>query len=110
MFTVIVHTDVVDELTALPPILRVKMIRLIDKLKHDANALRDPDSKPVREGLFELRTMGSLIARGRYAYRKGKTVYLLRVFVKKTYKIPSAEIQLALKRLEEMQHEEKERD
>lgn len=109
MFSIIVHEDVVDELKALPPFLRAKMIRLVDKLKLDATALREPDSKPIRDGLFELRTMGSFIARGLYAYRKGKVVYLLRVFVKKTYRTPPAEIDLAFKRLEEMHHEENQR-
>lgn len=108
MFTIIVHAHVVDELKVLPPVLRAKMVRLIDKLELDAPSLREPDSKPIRDGLFELRTMGTVIARGLYAYRKGKKVYLLRVFIKKTWRTPPAEIQLAFIRLEEMQREEKE--
>ncbi len=83
MFTIIVHAHVVDELKALPSVLRAKMVHLFDKLKLDATSLREPDSKPIRDGIFELRTMGTVIARGLYAYRKGKTVYLLRVFIKK---------------------------
>ncbi|EMR7680381.1 type II toxin-antitoxin system RelE/ParE family toxin [Yersinia enterocolitica] len=105
MFNVILHDEVPDEIAGLPPIIRAKMIRLIDKLKMNATALREPDSKPVRDGLFELRTMGTDIARGLYVYQKGKNIYLLRVFIKKTQKLPSGEITLAFERLEEMLHD-----
>ena len=105
MFNVILHDEVPDEIAGLPPVIRAKMIRLIDKLKMNATALRDPDSKPVRDGLFELRTMGTDIARGLYVYQKGKNIYLLRVFIKKTQKLPSGEITLAFERLEEMLHD-----
>ncbi|MHA3259795.1 type II toxin-antitoxin system RelE/ParE family toxin [Yersinia pseudotuberculosis] len=102
MFNVILHDEVPDEIAGLPPVIRAKMIRLIDKLKMNATTLREPDSKPVRDGLFELRTMGTDIARGLYVYQKGKNIYLLRVFIKKTQKLPSGEITLAFERLEEM--------
>ena len=102
MFNVILHDNVPDELATLSPIIRAKMIRLIDKLKMNATALREPDSKPLRDGFFELRTMGTDIARGLYVYQRGKNIYLLRVFIKKAQKTPSGEITLAFKRLEEM--------
>ena len=105
MFNVILHDEVPDEIAGLPPVIRAKMIRLIDKLKMNSTALREPDSKPVRDGLFELRTMGTDIARGLYVYQKGKNIYLLRVFIKKTQKLPSGEITLAFERLEEMLHD-----
>lgn len=105
MFNVILHSEVPEELAGLPPVIKAKMIRLIDKLKINATALREPDSKPLRNGLFEIRTMGTDIARGLYVYQKGKNIYLLRVFIKKTQKTPSGEITLAFERLEEMLNE-----
>ncbi len=105
MFYVILHDEVPEEITALPPVVKAKMIRLIDKLKINATALREPDSKPLKSGLFELRTMGTDIARGIYVYQKGKNIYLLRVFIKKTQKTPPGEIRLAFERLEEMLNE-----
>lgn len=102
MFNVILHDDVPDEIAALPPVVQAKLIRLIDKLQANATALREPDSKPLRDGLFEIRTMGTDIARGLYVYQKGRNIYLLRVFIKKTQKTPSGEISLAFERLEEM--------
>ena len=102
MFNVILHDDVPEEIAALPPVVQAKLIRLIDKLKANATTLREPDSKPLRDGLFEIRTMGTDIARGLYVYQKGRNIYLLRVFIKKTQKIPAGEISLAFERLEEM--------
>ena len=102
MFNVILHDDVPEEIAALPPVVQAKLIRLIDKLKLNATALREPDSKPLKDGLFEIRTMGADIARGLYVYQKGRNIYLLRVFIKKTQKTPSGEISLAFERLEEM--------
>ncbi|MGL4835050.1 MAG: type II toxin-antitoxin system RelE/ParE family toxin [Plesiomonas sp.] len=102
MFNVILHDDVPEEIAALPSIVQAKLIRLIDKLKVNATALREPDSKSLKDGLFEIRTMGTDIARGLYVYQKGRNIYLLRVFIKKTQKTPSGEISLAFERLEEM--------
>lgn len=102
MFNVILHDDVPKEIAALPPVVQAKLIRLIDKLTVNATALREPDSKPLKDGLFEIRTMGADIARGLYVYQKSRNIYLLRVFIKKTQKTPSGEISLAFERLEEM--------
>lgn len=105
MFRVQLHVDVFNEITELPPIVQAKMLRLIDKIKQNATSLREPDSKPLGNGLFEIRTMGTHIARGLYVYQKGRVIYLLRVFVKKTAKTPTEEIRLAFQRLEEMLNE-----
>lgn len=102
MFDVILHNSVPKEIAALPPAIQAKLIRLIDKLKVNPRALREPDSKPLKDGLFEIRTMGTDIARGLYVYQRGCNIYLLRVFIKKTQKTPTGEISLAFKRLEEM--------
>ena len=51
MLNVILHDDVPNELAGLPPVVRAKMIRLIDKLKTNATVLRDPDSGPFRNRL-----------------------------------------------------------
>ena len=102
MFTLVLHDEAAEEVKALPLPMRAKLDYLMAKLKTNPTALREPHSKPVRDGIFELRTMGGDIARGLYAYRKGQTIYLLRVFVKKTQKTPNSEIEIAKRRLEEM--------
>lgn len=105
MFKVLYHPDAKTEASALPVKIRVKLDRLIGKLEHDARLLREPDTKPLGDGLFEIRTMGTDIARGIWVYHKGNTIVMLRVFIKKTPKTPSKEIEIAKKRLAEVLNE-----
>ncbi|WP_333495086.1 type II toxin-antitoxin system RelE/ParE family toxin [Kluyvera sp. CHPC 1.251] len=105
MFKILVHTDVRDEMLTLPASAQAKMIGKIEKLRLNPTALREPDSKSLPHGLFEIRTVGMIHCRGIYAFQQGKTIFLLRVFIKKTQKTPPAELRLALKRLQEMQDE-----
>lgn len=59
MFSVVYHPEAREEATALPVKIRVKFDRLIGKLEYDARLLREPDTKPLGDGLFEIRTMGT---------------------------------------------------
>ena len=106
MFRLIVHEAVREEILSLPAGVQAKLIRQLDKLRTHPTALREPDSKPLPHGLFEIRTIGLLHSRGIYVYQREKTIFLLRVFIKKTQKTPSAEIRLALKRQQEMLDEQ----
>ena len=99
MFSVVYHPEAREEATALPVKIRVKFDRLIGKLEYDARLLREPDTKPLGDGLFEIRTMGTDI------YHKGNTIIMLRVFIKKSQKTPAKEIDLAKKRLAEVLNE-----
>ncbi|VTM69669.1 RelE-like toxin protein [Klebsiella pneumoniae] len=105
MFSVFYHPEAREEATALPVKIRVKFDRLIGKLEYDARLLREPDTKPLGDGLFEIRTMGTDIARGIWVYHKGNTIIMLRVFIKKSQKTPAKEIDLAKKRLAEVLNE-----
>lgn len=105
MFTVIFHDEAETELLALSAPIRAKMTRLLKKLEADPRSLREPDTKPLGDGLFEIRTMGTDIARGLWVYQTGERIFLLRIFIKKSPKTPPAEIELAFRRLEEMKHE-----
>lgn len=106
MFRILVHVDAREEMLALPASTQAKMIGKIEKLRLNPTALREPDSKPLPHGLFEIRTVGMIHCRGIYAFQQGQTIFLLRVFIKKTQKTPPAELRLALKRLQEMQDEQ----
>ncbi|MCT4715700.1 type II toxin-antitoxin system RelE/ParE family toxin [Enterobacteriaceae bacterium H18W14] len=44
------------------------------------------------------------MARAIFIYQRGKTIWILRTFIKKDEKTPAHEIRLAIKRLEEMTH------
>ena len=105
MFQLEVHDAAQEELLALPKRVQARLISQLDKLRVNPTALREPDSKPLGNGLFEIRTVGFFHTRGIYVYRRGKIIWLLRVFVKKTQKTPQAEIHLAMNRLKEMQDE-----
>ncbi|KAF1370883.1 type II toxin-antitoxin system RelE/ParE family toxin [Yokenella regensburgei] len=106
MFRLIVHERVRAELQSLPAVVQAKMIHLLDKLRQDPLVLREPYSKPLRDGVFEVRTLGAIQSRGLYAFQRGRVIFLLRVFVKKSQKMPASEIALALKRLREMLNEQ----
>jgi phage-related protein len=107
VFRLIVHEAVREEILSLPAGVQAKLIRQIDKLRSNPTVLREPDSKPLPYGLFEIRTVGLIHTRGIYGYQREKTIFLLRVFIKKTQKTPSAELRLALKRQQEMLDEQK---
>lgn len=58
--------------------------------------LREPYSKPLEDGIFELRVkVGSDISRVLYFFFVGRRVVLTNGFIKKTQKTPSAEIERA---------------
>nr|WP_306801930.1 type II toxin-antitoxin system RelE/ParE family toxin [Providencia sp. PROV257] len=105
VFTVIFHDEAETELLALPPTIRAKMVRLLKKLEANPRLFREPDTKPLGNGLFEIRTMGTDIARGLWVYQVGERIFLLRIFIKKSPKTPPKEIEIAFRRLEEMKDE-----
>lgn len=105
MFEILYHPNAWDEVLELPIQIRVKYDKLITKIEHDARLLREPDTKYLGNGLFEIRTMGTDIARGIWIYHKRNTVIMLRIFIKKTQKISKKEIEIAQKRLMEVLNE-----
>lgn len=76
--------------------MRAKMVGLLEILEEKGNLLREPYSKHLGDGIFELRCQqGNDITRVLYFfYYEGKIV-LTNGFVKKTRKTPAAEIKLA---------------
>jgi phage-related protein len=63
----------------------------------------EPHVKHVRGALWEMRMKGKDgISRALYVTAVGRRVVVVRVFVKKTQKTPSREIELALKRAKEI--------
>ena len=76
--------------------MRAKMIRTLEMLQKNGPALREPQSKELDDGIFELRAkFGSNISRLFYFYDEGRIVLLTNGFVKKTQKTPKKEIELA---------------
>lgn len=85
-----------DFLDSLEPKLLAKTLRTIDLLETNGHNLREPYSKYVGEGLFELRAKhGSNITRVLYFFIVGKKAVLTNGFIKKTDKIPRNEKEIA---------------
>ena len=83
---------------SLEPKLLAKTLRSIDLLEKNGPLLREPYSKSLEDGIFELRTkQGSNITRVLYFFFIGKKVILTNGFVKKSQKTPKAEKELAKK-------------
>lgn len=106
MFKLIFHPEARQELLDLDDAMKGKALYALDKLELKGNELRYPDTDIIRNGLFELRAGNKDITRTFFAYAKGKNIYILRTYVKKTRKTPQAEIDLAIRRLEELKDED----
>lgn len=79
--------------------MRAKIYGLLEILEEKGNLLREPYSKHLEEGIFELRCKyGSDITRVLYFFYYGNKIVLTNGFVKKTQKTPRSEIKLAKER------------
>ena len=77
--------------------LLAKIYRDIKLLEVSGNLLREPYSKALNNGLFELRTkQGTNISRIIYFFIVGNNIVLTNGFIKKTQKTPISEIEKAL--------------
>ena len=87
---------VADFLNSLDKKMRAKALHSIAVLEEFGNALREPHSKPMGDGLFELRIkFASDISRIFYFFVVDNKIILTNGFVKKTMKTPKAELDLA---------------
>ena len=78
--------------------MRAKMMMIIGVLQDNGNELREPYSKHLSEGIFELRAkVGSDISRVLYFFYIDQHIILTNGFVKKTQKTPQQEIEKAKK-------------
>lgn len=85
-------------LDGLEPKLLAKTFRTIDLLEMNGPILREPYSKYLEDGIFELRTkQGSDITRVLYFFVVGQKIVLTNGFLKKTQKTPKVEKELAKK-------------
>jgi phage-related protein len=78
--------------------MKVKLLGTIDILEEFGNQLREPYSKHLSDGIFELRVkFASDITRVLYFFYVGEKIILTNGFVKKTQKTPKSEIDKAKK-------------
>ena len=76
--------------------MQAKIFATLELLEIKGPGLREPFSKPLGDGIFEVRAkQGSDISRVLYFFVVGRKVILTNGFVKKTQKTPSREIDRA---------------
>lgn len=79
--------------------MRVKMYGLLVILQEKGNQLREPYSKHIEDGIFEIRCkFGTDITRILYFFYFDGKIVLTNGFVKKVQKTPKEEIRLAKER------------
>ena len=85
-----------DFILGLPMKMKAKIMRAIAILEDSGTDLREPHSKHLDDGIFELRAkVGSDITRVLYFFVIGRRIILTHGFVKKTDKTPPSEISKA---------------
>ncbi len=95
-----------EAILALPDNLLARYLKFTDLMQRYGADLGMPHSKALGKGLFELRLKSKEgIARVFYCTKVGKTIYMLHCFIKKTQHTPLKELNLAKKRLKEVQND-----
>ena len=76
--------------------MKSKLVMILKVLQEKGNQLREPYSKHLEDGIFEIRgKVGSDISRVLYFFYYGGKIILTNGFIKKTQKTPSKEIKRA---------------
>ena len=95
---------VAEFILSLDPKMKAKVLRTIDLLKNNGPLLREPYSKSLSDGIFELRIkQGNDITRILYFFFIGNKAILTNGFIKKSQKTPKKIIETAKKYKEEYQ-------
>ena len=90
------EVPVEEFLDSVNPKMRAKIYGLMGILQEKGNMLREPYSKHLEDGIFELRCkFGSDITRVLYFFYYEEKIIMTNGFVKKTQKTPKEEIQIA---------------
>lgn len=101
---IFLNNQVREELEAQPRDIRAsfeRIVRLVESVGLDR--VHEPYIKHVEGRLWEMRLRGKDgIARAIYVTALGQRVVIVRVFTKKTQKMPRREIELALERAKEI--------
>ena len=76
--------------------MRGKLVMTLKVLQEQGNRLREPYSKHLEDGIFEVRgKVGSDISRVLYFFYYGGRIILTNGFIKKTQKTPRSELEKA---------------
>ncbi len=100
----ILNQTVEREIESLPKDMQAKLLRIIGMIEQlGLEQMREPYVKLLQKPLWEMRMIGrDGLSRAIYVTASSKRVVIVRVFIKKTQKTPRSEIELALKRAEDV--------
>ena len=98
------YKGVDEQILAMSPKIQARMLKLLELMeKHGAN-LGPPHTESMGSGLFEIRAKAAEgIGRGLFCYLKGRHIFVLHAFIKKSQKTPKADLELARQRQHEVQ-------
>jgi phage-related protein len=93
-----------DEFLGLPKDMQARFVHISELIEgHGLENVGMPHVRHLDEKFWEIRAKGkSGISRGIYVTVTGRRVVILRIFIKKSQKTPSAEIRLARERSKEL--------
>ena len=79
------------------------LLHILELVEEFGPDLGKPHTAPMGKGLFEIRAKGKEgIGRSLFCTKKGKEIIILHSFVKKTRRTPSKELDIARKRMKEL--------
>ena len=88
---------------ALPKGIQARYIHLVKRMTEYGPNLREPHTKAIGNGLFEMRLKSSEgIARVLYCTVVGQRIVMLHSFIKKSTQTPVKELETARKRMKEV--------
>lgn len=94
------------EIEAWPVGILADYARILEMLMEFGPEVGMPYSRPMGDGLFELRPRGREgIGRALYCYMRGRRLLILHAFVKKTGSTPQKDLNRACDRLKEVRHD-----
>jgi hypothetical protein len=100
----VLNKVVQQELEALPKDMKARFVWISQLIAtHGLENVGEPYVKHIQGHIWEMRIKGKDgISRAMYVTAKFKRVVVVRVFIKKTQKTPRQEIEIALKRSQEV--------
>ena len=99
------HARVSQEIEAWPVGILADFARMVELLVEFGPCLRKPHSRALGSGLFELRPRGKEgIGRVFYCFVVERRIVILHGFVKKTQGTPKKELNIARRRMKEVQN------